>query len=218
MEMFESCREIRGEFSGYLDGHCDRNTFRSVQFHLRHCGSCREELARWSQMLGEVQGLPRHPVPDHLALKLRVLLSQELHKNLLGRLMVRMENALRPLLLPASTGVLTAVICFGMIMGSGAPVVSNAPDVPVQLVTPPRVEVLWPLDYNTGDQPVVVVTHIDAGGRVTDYQLLSGQRSPELVYRLNRMMCYSLFRPATMFGKPTNGRVVLSLRRITVRG
>jgi len=169
-------------------------------------------------MQAEVRSLPHRNVPPQLALRLRVRLSQVLHNNWLGRLMVRFENALQPLLLPASAGILTAVICFGMIMGSGAPVESNAPDVPMQLVTPPRVQALWPLDFNTGDQPLVVVTHIDASGRVTDYQVLSGQRSPELMHRLNRMMCYSLFRPATMFGKPTHGRVVLSLRRITVRG
>ncbi len=216
--MFESCVEIRGNFSEYLDGECDRDTRRSVQFHLNYCVSCREELVRWREMRGELRSLPRRHVPAQLALKLRVLVSQELHNYLLDRLMVRLENALKPLLLPASAGILTAVICFGMFMGSGAPVVSNIPDVPMQLVTPPRVGTLWPLDFNTGDQPLVLVTHIDSTGRVTDYQVLSGQHSPELTYRLNRMMCYSLFRPATMFGKPTNGRMVLSLRRITVRG
>ena len=218
MDMFESCVEIRGNFSEYLDGQCDRKALRSVQFHLNYCASCRHELARWQEMQAELQALPRRRVAPQLALKLRVLLSQELHHNLLGSLRVRLENALQPLLLPASAGVLTAVICFGIIMGSGAPVASNSPDVPMQLVTPPRVETLWPLDFNTGDQPLILVTHIDASGRATDYQVLSGQRSPELTYRLNRMMCYSLFRPATMFGKPTNGRMVLSLRRITVRG
>jgi hypothetical protein len=218
MDMFECCVEIRSSFSQYLDGECERETHRSVQFHLNHCVSCREELLRWQEMQAEVRSLPHRSVPPQLALKLRVGLSQVLHNNLLGRLIVRFENALQPLLLPASAGILTAVICFGMIMGSGAPVESNTPDVPMQLVTPPRVQALWPLDFNTGDQPLVVVTHIDASGRVTDYQVLSGQHSPELTHRLNRMMCYSLFRPATMSGKPTNGRMVLSLRRITVRG
>ena len=45
--MFECCVEIRGSFSQYLDGECDRETRRSVQFHLNHCVSCREELLRW---------------------------------------------------------------------------------------------------------------------------------------------------------------------------
>jgi hypothetical protein len=36
--------------------------------------------------------------------------------------------------------------------------------------------------------------------------------------RLDRMIYFSVYKPATMFGKPTDGEVVLSLRRITVRG
>ncbi len=74
------------------------------------------------------------------------------------------------------------------------------------------------MDFNTGDNGLVLVTQINAEGRVKGYQVLSGQSSPELMQRLDRMIYFSIFRPATMFGKPTDGQVVLSLRRITVRG
>jgi hypothetical protein len=50
------------------------------------------------------------------------------------------------------------------------------------------------------------------------YRVLSGQLSPQLVRDLDRIIYFSLFDPATAFGKPTDGQVVLSLRRITVRG
>ena len=210
--MFESCVEIRRKFSDYLDSQCTRETFASIQYHLSCCASCREELCRWQEVQAELRALPRRHVPPQVGLKLRVRLSQELHKNLLGRLQVRLQNALEPLLLPASAGVLTAIICFGLIMGSEVAPMTNTPEFP----TPPRVRVLAPLDFNTGDQPVVLVTRIDAGGRVLDYKVLSGQRSPELLYGLDRMMYFSLFHPATILGKPTEGRMVLAL--ITVRG
>ena len=74
------------------------------------------------------------------------------------------------------------------------------------------------MDFNTGDNGLVLVTQINAEGRVKGYRVLSGQRSPELMQRLDRMIYFSIFQPATMFGKPTDGQVVLSLRRITVRG
>jgi hypothetical protein len=147
-----------------------------------------------------------------------VKLSQQLHRNLFSRLLVHLENAVRPRLLPGTTGVLTAIICFGLIMGWQTVPVTNAPDVPLSLLTPPRLLVLAPFSFNADDQPIVVVTHIDAGGRVRDYQVLSGPDSPEVMQRLDRVIYFSVFEPATMFGKPTNGRLVLSLRRITVRG
>ena len=216
--MFEGCVEIRSHFSDYLDDLCESEVLRSIRFHLSYCMACREELDRWQALQVELRAQPRRRVPPELALRLRVWMSQRLHRNVLRRLWVRLENAVQPLLLPASGGVLAAVICFCLIMGSEVAPVTNIPDVPLQLVTPPRVRELAPMDFNIGDKPVVVVTRIDAGGRVMGYRVLSGQSSPELIQRLDRVMYFSIFQPATMFGKPTDGQVVLSLRRITVRG
>jgi hypothetical protein len=214
--MFESCLEIRNHFSDYLDGECSREALRSVRYHLSGCASCREELETWQAVQVELRGLPRVQVPPQAALELRVNMSRNLRTDLIERVSVRLENWLRPLLLPVSAGVLTAVFCFGVIMGSQFVPVART-DEQLQ-ITPPRVRALPLLDFNTGDQVVTLVTHVDADGHVTDYEVLSGQRSPELMNRLDRMMYFSVFRPATMFGKPTDGRVVLSLRRITVRG
>jgi hypothetical protein len=114
--------------------------------------------------------------------------------------------------------VLTAIIFFGLIIGSQAVPAVIAPDVPLQLATPPRVRSLAPINFNTEDQAIVVVTQVDAGGRAVSYYIISGHQSPELLHDLDRLIYFSLFDPATTFGKPTNGQVVLSLRRITVRG
>src|SRR5574340_1186060 len=117
MELFELCQGIRGHFSDYLDGLCSPDNLRSLRYHLSYCAACSEELERWQAVRAELRALPRVEVPQKQALRLRVALSQELHRNLLGRLWVRLENALRPVLLPASAGVaLTAIICFGPIM------------------------------------------------------------------------------------------------------
>ena len=216
--MFESCVEIRSLFSDYLDARCDREQVRSLRFHLAYCAACQGELENYRTIQSDLTALPKRRVPPGLRLQLRVRMSQELHRNLLGRFWIRLENAFRPLLLPASGGVLAAIICFGLIMGSNAVPTVISPDIPLQLVTPPRVRTLAPIDFNTGDQGVVVVTRIDAGGRVMGYEVLSGQESPELLRGLDRMIYFSVFDPATTFGRPTSGQVVLSLRRITVRG
>jgi hypothetical protein len=216
--MFERCVEIRNHFSDYLDGLCDPQALKSIRFHLDHCGSCRRELEAWETVQADLRGLPRFQVPDELALRLRVRVSRALHRNLLERLRVWTDNVLQPMLLPASGGVLAAIVCFCLIMGSLVVPVTNTPDVPLAFVTPPRVRELAPFDFNTGDAPVVVAARIDAGGRVMGYRVLSGESSPELIYQLDRVIYFSNFQPATWFGRPTDGQVVLSLRRITVRG
>ncbi len=216
--MFESCVQIRSHFSDYLDGVCTPEAWKSLRFHLGYCAACREELDGWQSMEADLRALPRRRVPADLALRLRVRMSQQLHRNLGSGLRVRLENLLKPLLIPAVGGVLTAVICFCLIMETGVAPVTDIPDVPLQIVTPVRIETLAPVDLNTEENPLVLLTRIDANGHATGYRLLSGEKSPEIMQRLDRMIYFSKFQPATTFGRPTDGEVVLSLRRITVRG
>ncbi|MHB8656134.1 MAG: anti-sigma factor family protein [Terriglobia bacterium] len=210
--------EIRSHFSDYGDGLCDREILRSIRFHLAHCASCREELELCSTLRADLRALPVQHVPAEVSLRMRVTLSRHFHRNLLGRLAVYLENAVKPLMLPASAGVLTAIVCFGLIMGSEAFPVASGPDMPQAVSTPPRVRALGPIYLSPDEQAVVLMGHVDDVGHVTYYQVLSGQQSPALMHRLDRMMYSSYFKPATMYGKPTDGQVVLSLRRITVRG
>jgi anti-sigma factor RsiW len=215
--MFEGCVEIRNHYSDYLDGLCDPQVLKSIRFHLKYCGPCRRELDLWETAQADLRRLPRFQVPAELALRLRVEVSRALHKNLLERLRVRMGNVLQPMLLPASGGVLTAIVFFCLIMGSGVVPVTKTPDVPLAFVTPPRVRALPAFDFSSGDAPLVVV-RVDAGGRAMGYRVLSGESSPELIRQLDRVIYFSHFQPATLFGRPTDGQVVLSLRKITVRG
>lgn len=217
-KMFESCVEIRNHFSDYVDDLCAPEARRAIRYHLAFCKVCAEQLDQWQSIHEELRALPRRQVPAEVALRLRVQVSQRLNRNPLSDLWVRFENALKPFLLPATGGVLTAVICFCLIMGSQVVPITNIPDVTLTVAQPARVQRLEPMDFNTGDNGLVLVTQINAEGRVKGYRVLSGQGSPELMQHLDRMIYFSIFQPATMFGKPTDGQVVLSLRRITVRG
>jgi Putative zinc-finger len=216
--IFESCSEIRSYFSDYMDGVCPSETVHSVRYHLAHCVACASDLERYEALHTELRHLSRQQVTPQLALRLRVQMSQELHRNLLQRFKVRLENVFRPVLLPSAAGVLVALISIALMLGAGTPQSSSVPDVPLDLVTPPRVQVLPPMNFDTGAQPLVLVTYVNAQGRVTSYKIISGQQSPGLMQRLDQMMYYSLFQPATSFGQPTKGQVVLSFRTITVRG
>lgn len=216
--MFESCLEIRAHFWDYLDGTCERSIFRSIRYHLEFCSACRNELERMETLASDLSSLPSRRVPPELSLRLRVQLSQHLHQNILGRLLMFIDNALRPLLLPASGGVIAAILCFVLIVGSQIVPSASLASVPSESNKPPRIQKLAPINFSTGEEGIVVVTNIDAEGRVLSYRVLSGSASTEVLQHLDRMMYFSHFQPAMMDGKPTDGQVVLSLRRITVRG
>ena len=207
-------------FTSYLDGFCGRDQLKSIRYHLDNCDSCGGELERLQSIQSELRALPRRRVPPDLALELRVRLSQYLHDDWVSRWQVRFENSLKPLLFPAAGGVFAAVICFVFLLSTNPmklPPVQR-PDVPISLVTPPRLRELPPINFNTDDDQLVLITRVDAAGHVISYEVVSGQISPEVRYNLDRLLYFSVFEPATTFGTPTDGKVLLSLSRITVRG
>jgi hypothetical protein len=207
-------------FTDYLDGTCDRGQLKSIRYHLDNCDSCGGELERLQSIQSELRALPRRRIPPDLSLELRVRLSQYLHDDWVSRWQVRFENSLKPLLFPATGGVLAAVICFAFLLSANPmklPAVQR-PDVPISLVTPPRLRELPPINFNTDDDQLVLMTRVNAAGHVTSYEVVSGEISPQVRYNLDRLLYFSVFEPATTFGTPTDGKVFLSLSRITVRG
>jgi len=213
--MFESCLEIRRQFSEYVDNTCSDGACHSIRYHLRTCAACALELERYQLLRADLRTLPRPRLRESARLRLEVALSRALHANPLENLWLHFENAFRPLLLPASGAVLAGLLCLGLTLDW---LIVPPPPAPDASVTPPAVEALEPVDFNTGKDGLCLVGHVNADGRVVDYQVVSGKESPELKPHLDHLMYFSVFRPATRLGKPTDGQVILSLRRITVRG
>jgi len=214
--MFESCVQIREQFSEYVDGACSRQVVLSIRYHLRHCVACAAEFESYETMRADLRSLPRPKPSPIIDLRLNVAVSQARNSNTLDILRLRFENAFRPLLLPATGAVLAGLICFGLTLE--CLIVPSTRVEASTITTPARIESLAPLDFNTGSDGVVLVTHVNADGQVVEYKVLSGTPSPELKPELDRVMYFSVFRPATREGRPTDSQLVLSLRRITVRG
>lgn len=214
--MFESCLEIRRQFSEYVDPEaCTRAIRRSVQYHLQNCGACERALERFQLVQADLRSLRRHPMPASAELRLNVALSRARHADSFASLMVKFENVLRPLLLPASGAVLAGLLCLGLTLDWLIVPPAARPDD--SSATPARVESLVPVNFNTGDNGLWVITHVNSDGRVVDYKVLSGDESPEVKSQLDRLMYFSVFQPAIRSGRPTDAQVVLALRRITVR-
>jgi hypothetical protein len=65
----------------------------------------------------------------------------------------------------------------------------------------------------------VIEAYIDANGRVQDYRVLSSPHGQEVVDSdLKNMLLFTVFRPATSFGRPTTGRAVLTFANVNVKG
>jgi anti-sigma factor RsiW len=217
-----NCTQARSLFSPYLDGAVTGAQMQAISAHLSICLACGREYRALSRTQALVSSIGRRPAPPDLSLRLRVALSQEamrVPRRRLEALLVQFENVVRAFMVPATAGVLSAIVFFGLLIGLIAvpPSLNAAEDVPSGLYTPPQL-VASPFLHSV-ETDLVVETFVDSKGRVQDFRIISAPGDPnEYAPELKKMMIFTVFRPATLFGRPTADRVVLSFSSIHVRG
>ncbi len=221
-----NCEGLRTQLSPYLDGAVTGSEMLAISRHLEGCAACRREFEDLRRTQAWVAALGPKKAPPELAVRLRVALSRQASMSLQRRMevgMLRLEDALNVFMLPATAGLVSSVLIFGILIGLfAAPAqVAGAADVPTMLYTPPQLKASpFPLVVNpSGGETLVVETYVDASGRVQDYRILSGpENTEELRAQLNNTMIFTVFRPATSFGQPAPGRAVISFSRVQVKG
>jgi putative zinc finger protein len=217
-----TCTEAQPLFSSYLDGAMSGAKMHQVAGHLGQCVACQSEYRLLENTRNMVASLGRKQAPAELPLKIRVAIARERSRSwrsAMQSLAVRLENACNLFMLPATAGVITAVIFFAALIGFLVPVQAAGDDVPTMLYIPPRLEMSGYADMDlTLDSPVVVEAFVDTAGRVENYRIISGRDDDEVRMQLNRALLFTIFAPAQSFGRPVPGRAVISFSHIKVRG
>lgn len=220
------CTEIKNLFSPYLDGRASGSEMRALTRHVEQCEGCAREYAAMQRTQQLLAGLGRKKAPADLALKLRVAISREAAQTRRPRfegVLVRLQNRLNAFMVPATAGLVSAVLIFGLLLGFfalPAELQASSGDVPLMLYTGPQLEqsAFGTTLGNMGDD-VVVEAYVDANGRVEDYRILSQPDDAQaMLPQLKNMLIFTTFRPALSMGRPTSGTAVLSFSKISVRG
>lgn len=223
------CTEARKMLSPYLDGVLTGVQMRNLGEHLSGCDDCNCQYVTLRHAQRAVANLGRKQVPPDLALRLRVALSREAADSRRGRwqgFRVRVENVMNAFMVPATAGVLTSVIIFGLLIGLfalPAQLRANVNDVPTALYTPPQL-MTAPFSTNVGaNEPDMIIVSIeadvDASGRVQGYRIVSSSRDPQsIIPELENTLIFTQFQPATAFGRPTSGKALLSFAAMDVKG
>jgi hypothetical protein len=220
------CHDARSLLSPYLDGAMNGAERQAVSAHLESCVECSKRFATVSRTQELVSGLGRKPAPPDLALRLRVTISQEMSmtwERRLQRAISRVEDGMNAFMLPATGGLVTAVVMFGLLIGgfmSMPRIVSAGNDVPTSLYMPPKLASAPFSDMFViqSDTPVVIEALVDANGRLQEYRILAGQDTDEIRKQLDRSLIFTVFEPAISFGKRAPGKVVLTFANIDVKG
>lgn len=220
-----TCAVAKRLMSSYLDGAVTRSQMAQMDEHLRACVECAAHFVSVQRTQSLVGSLGRKSAPPDLALKLRVALSQELANSRRSRwdsLRVRWENAFNATMVPATAGLVTTLIIFGLLISFLYPAqVRAANDVPTMLYTPAELK-STPFELSMGvanTDSLVVEAYVGPDGRVLDYRVLSAPEDAEAILpQLKNMLIFTTFNPATAFGQPTSSRVILTFSKVQVKG
>lgn len=220
------CPSIRAAFSNYLDGAVSGRMMQQISTHLDRCGDCAREFATARLLQQTLTSLGSPKAPADLGIKLRLAISHERNRTAsfhLARFRVRWDNLFRPLLLQASAGLASAVVLIGGIMlllgMVAAPQSVMANDEPLGAITAPHflysATQARPIE-TTHDETIVVEAHVNARGQVYDFDIVSGPNDLGVRIQIIDQLLSSVFQPASVFGGPVRGRVVLTFSGISV--
>jgi hypothetical protein len=221
------CGDVRELFSPYLDGQVSGVEMHALSRHLEECVRCTREYAALQRTQQLLAGLGPKKAPADLALKLRVAVSQRVAEAKRPRyqgFLIRLENALNAFMVPATAGLVSAVLIFGFLLGFFAlpgQLQASSGDVPLMLYTAPQLEqtMFGTSLSGSGDDSVVIMAYVDANGRVEDYRILSQpEDAGSVLPEVKKILIFTTFRPALSMGRPTAGRAVISFSKISVRG
>lgn len=202
-----------------VDGALPASRRRALRAHARNCEECGEEMRQLSRAGAILRQLPSPPVPADLEFQVRCRISQERALRQQPGWAWKLANTLVPLALPAGVGVLAAVIAFATFLPQlQTPVRAASEDVPMALRTPARLRGPGPIEPETTMEEVVVQLLIDQQGRVADYAIIAGTYTPEDARALRNRLLFTVFDPATVFGRPTPAILFLSFHSVQVRG
>jgi Putative zinc-finger len=227
MQSTVKCTDANALLSPYLDGAVTGTEMQALQQHLYGCAACMREYKslRLTQQL--LMSVARLHEPADLGLKLRLAISREAAQTRRPRyegLRMRVENTLNAFMVPATAGLLCALLIFGLvtaILAMPGQAQANNQDVPTVLNTGPELQqsVFGTTLSSMNTDSLVIEAYVDKNGRVQDYRILSDPgESQELLPQVKRMLIFTTFRPAMSMGHPISSRAVLSFSRISVQG
>ena len=227
--VLDECSGVREEFSPYLDGDMSGVAMQSMAKHLDGCADCAEEFTAWREIQGSLAAMGPAKAPARLQEQLRAAISDErergTHLAWHQRLAKVWHATLAPVAWRAAAGTAATLVLVGgltlVAVQVGVPSEVQANDERLGAVTAPHYlysEVPpQPIEFGR-EAPILLEAKVDDQGRVYDYTILSGPTDPRVERRLQANLLSSVFQPATIFGLPVPGHVVMTFTGVSVKG
>jgi hypothetical protein len=165
--------------------------------------------------------LPTVSIPARLTTRLHVIASHERDRRVrrfawFDTLSLHFNNLLKPLAVPAAGGLFSTFVIFLALLDTLHIQKYIGYDIPLGVRTQVMVDDYSPFAANTED--LIVEVSVNEKGEVTDFRVPGGKIDKAQMLQLGNLILYSTFTPATAYGKPVPGKLVVSFHHINVRG
>jgi hypothetical protein len=220
------CDAVREEFSPYLDGAVTGVEMAAIAEHLESCGDCAAEFAAWRDVQSALAQVGPAQPPITMQARVRKALAEERargsHLPWFGRMIRAWDGTIAPAALRVSGALAMALLLLGGLgWVFGAPIAVQANDDDMAHLVGPHYLYSYvppqPIDTRR-DVPIVVEAKVDTRGRVYDYSIVEGPTDEAVKRSVEQNLLASVFKPATLFGVPVKGQVVLTFTGVSVRG
>ena len=219
-----SCESLRPLINALAGGSVAPTEREAAVAHLEDCLECTQFYEDLRTQRASLRALLDATRPPAAVLeRLRVTASHERSRqltriswtarweNFCGHLQLQFDNLYKPFALPVMGGVISALLMFGVLIPSVSFAHVRSSEPPVPAFTFPegtvtgvgQFPIIEPVYYPAGDGNIVLLLTIDDHGRVRDYTVTRGKMTKEV----EDFILFSVFTPATMFGKPTWGQI-----------
>lgn len=222
----DRCMMLRAGFDDYLDGATSGVEMAAIAEHLDACVECAAEFQALRDVQSALAELGPAKPPTRLQARLRTALATEFargtHLPPTKRWMAAWKTSIAPMALRLTGGFAAMIVLLGgagWFLGLPGAVQAND-DRMAHLVSPHYLySYVPPQPIETRhDAAILVEAQVDTAGRVYDYQILEGPKDVNVQRQVEQNLLSSIFQPATAFGVPVRGHVVLTFTGVSVRG
>ncbi len=198
----------------------------AISAHLKRCSDCSADFNALRAIQHCLGDLGPAQMPPSLQTRLKQAIRSERERGSFlpphTRAIKLWRSTIAPMALRLS-GALAAALMLAGGLGwmFGAPIdVQANDDAMAHLIAPKYLYSQVPPEpiKTCRDAPIVVEAMVDSKGRVYDFSVLNGPQNPQVLVRIEDNLLASVFRPATVFGVPVRGHVVLTYTGVSVRG
>jgi len=210
------CSKAIELMSSYIDCMAEPEESQILESHLDTCEPCQRQLHSYISLRSMMASVEPVRPPEDLVMDTRVRLSHARSGGIFDRIESLVVNVLKPVVVPAVSGITLTVLSFSILLGHLA-LNLQAQDLNPSLIAmeePVRTtnQTMLSAPGNSGSdwlEPLSVKANVDDVGRVYEIRIIGGSQTPAVKQWVRNLLYTAQFAPATRLGKPINSSTIL---------